>query len=369
MTEYRFRKAFLLLLVVAMTAALLWVLWSFVMTILMAALFTGLLRPIYLRLVPRLRGNRALASFLTILVMLVLGVVPLLGLLGIVVNQAIRVGTSVQPVVERLINEPTYLDQQLQRIPGIDRLEPYRELLLQRGGEVVGALAGFLVSSLTDTTRGAVTFVFHFFILLYTMFFLFKDGPSMLRTVLNHLPLRDDEKALMTDRFMSVTRATIKGTIVIGIIQGGLSGVSFWIIGIPDTLFWSVVMIVFSILPVLGGALVWVPAAIFLGATGHVWEALFLFVFCGVLVGSIDNVLRPRLVGRDTRMHDLVILFSTLGGIIAFGPAGFIIGPLLAGLFVTSWEMFAVAFRDDLRNGPSIVMVGAGAESDVEQDG
>jgi predicted PurR-regulated permease PerM len=139
---------------------------------------------------------------------------------------------------------------------------------------------------------------------------------------------------------------------VIGVIQGTLSGLAFWVAGIPQALFWTVVMVVLSILPVIGGALVWVPACIILLASGQVLKGLLLAAFCGLIVGSVDNVLRPRLVGRDTKMHDLMILFSTLGGILAFGPIGFIIGPILAGLFVTSWELFGVAYRDVLRESP-----------------
>ena len=347
MTRDRFRRAFLLVLVIAISVAFVAMLESFLVTILMAAIFSGLVYPLYARLAGRLR-SRPLASVLTVLLALVLVIGPLLAILGIVVNQAIRVTNNIRPVVERLVNEPTYLEQQLERIPGIDQLDPYRSQILQSAGDVVNTVGTFLAGSLSDATRGTVTFVFQFFMLLYTVFFLLLDGPRILRAVLRYLPLREDEQQQMIDRFMSVTRATIKGTIVIGIIQGTLSGLAFWVVGIPNALFWTVVMIVLSIVPVIGAALVWVPAAIILVATGELLSGVLLAAFCSLIVGSVDNVLRPRLVGRDTKMHDLLILFSTLGGILAFGPIGFILGPILAGLFVTSWEIFAVAYRDVL---------------------
>ena len=353
-SDGQFRKAFLILLVLATTAALLWVLRSFLMTILLAAVLSGLFYPLYSELAHAFRGRRALASAFTIVLVLIVVVGPLAAILGVVVNQAIRVTESIRPVVQRMVQEPGYLGQQLERIPGYERIEPYREQIITSAGEAIGAIGSFLVGSLSDTTRGTVTFVFHFFILLYTMFFLLMDGPRMLKGVLAHVPLRGPEKELMKDRFLSMTRATIKGTIVIGIIQGSLSGLAFWVVGIPDAVFWTVVMAVLSILPVVGGALIWVPAAIFLVATGEVLRGVLLASFCAVIVGSVDNVLRPRLIGRDTKMHDLMILFSTLGGIIAFGPVGFIVGPILAGLFVTSWEIFGVAYSGALAEPPLV---------------
>jgi predicted PurR-regulated permease PerM len=348
MTKDRFRRVFLLILVIGVSAAFLTLLRPFALTILTAAIFSGLAYPLYSRLLPVMRGHQPVASAVTLLLVLVLVIGPLLAILGIVANQAILVTENIRPVVERFVNEPTYLEQQLERIPG---LEPYREQILTRVGDVVDTVGSFLVSSLSGATRGTATFVFHFFMLLYTMFFLLMDGPAMLRKSLQHLPLREEDTRLMTSRFMSVTRATVKGTIVIGIIQGTLAGLAFWAVGIPNTLFWTVVMVVLSILPVIGGALVWVPACIILAATGRVLEGVLLATFCALIVGSVDNLLRPRLVGRDTQMHDILILFSTLGGILAFGPVGFIVGPILAGLFVTSWDIFGVAYRDVLAGG------------------
>ena len=338
MTDGQFRKSFLLVLVGTVTIAFLAMLQTFLLTILVSAIFAGLAHPVYVRVLRAVRGHRPLASALTLLLVLVVVVGPLFTIAGIVVNQAVRVTESIRPVVERLVEEPTYLDQQLRRMPGYAYYEPYRGQIVTSLGAIVGAVGRFLAGSLSDVATGTVTFLLHFFLLM--------DGPAMLRSVLNHMPLRGDEKQQMTDRFVSVMRATVKGTIVIGIIQGGMSGLAFWAVGIPDSVFWTVVMIVLSILPLIGGALVWVPAAIILAATGNVLQAVLLVLFCSLIVGSIDNVLRPRLVGRDTKMHDLVILFSTLGGLIAFGPVGFILGPVLAGLFVTSWEIFGLAYRD-----------------------
>jgi len=152
----------------------------------------------------------------------------------------------------------------------------------------------------------------------------------------------------MLEKFVSVTGATLKGTILIGAAQGMLGGLAFWAVGIDGPIFWGTIMTILSIIPGIGGALVWVPAAIMLVATGEIWRGIALAVFCALVVGSVDNLLRPRLVGQDTRMHELLIFFSTLGGLMLFGATGFILGPILAALFVTVWEMFGIAFRTSL---------------------
>ncbi len=150
----------------------------------------------------------------------------------------------------------------------------------------------------------------------------------------------------MIDKFVSVSRATIKGTLVIGVVQGALAGAALAVAGIPSAVFWGTVMAVLSIIPGIGTGLVWVPSAIYLAATGRWLAAVLLVVWCALVVGSVDNVLRPRLVGRDTQMHDLLILFSTLGGLLLFGIVGVIIGPIIAALFVTIWDLYGAVFKD-----------------------
>jgi len=180
------------------------------------------------------------------------------------------------------------------------------------------------------------------------MFFFLMNGRRYLDSILRYLPLREAEQNQMLERFVSVARATLKGTLLIGIVQGTLGGIIFAILGISGAVLWGLLMIVLSVLPVIGGALVWVPAAIVLAVQGAWVKALILAGFCSLVIGSVDNVLRPRLVGRDTQMSDLLVLFSTLGGIAVFGAIGFIVGPIVAALFVTIWEIFGTAYHDDL---------------------
>jgi predicted PurR-regulated permease PerM len=244
-------------------------------------------------------------------------------------------------------NSTTILDSIREAVDDLaERATPTVREISARAAELTGNLGRFAMISLSATTASTASAILDFFMLLYTLFFLLLDGPALLRKVTSYLPLHQAEKELVLDKFVSVTRATLRGTLVIGVIQGTLGGLAFWAVGIDGALFWGTVMVVLSVLPVVGGALVWVPAAIVLALQGEWQRALGLTLFCALIVGSVDNVLRPRLVGRDTEMHDLMILFSTLGGIAAFGPMGFIIGPILAAVFITSWEIFGTAFSD-----------------------
>jgi predicted PurR-regulated permease PerM len=352
----RFRRAFVLILVVGITAAFLWMVWQFVMTIVLAAILAGLFHPLYRGLLPFVRGRGWASALITVLVVLVVIVVPLALILGLVAGEALRLSRDFAPRIQEIVADPNRIPSLLERLPFYEQIAPYRAEILNRIGELVGNLGGFAVRSISATTAGTAAALLQFFILLYTLFFLLIDGPGLLRKMTSYLPLREAEKAEVLDKFVSVTRATLRGTLVIGIIQGTLGGLSFWVAGIDGALFWGTVMVVLSVLPVVGGALVWVPAVIALAVQGQWQPAVGITLFNALIVGSVDNVLRPRLVGRDTEMHDLMILFATLGGIAAFGPLGFIIGPILAAVFVTSWEIFGAAFGDMIAVDQPIVL-------------
>jgi len=359
-------KMVLLLLVFFISALFLSMIRNFLMAILLAGIFSALARPFYRRMERWTGGRQGLASVLTLLMIVIVLVLPLGGLLGIVTAQAIKVGESVTPWVQQKMAEPAAFSDMLESIPFYDQIEPYKETIYLKAGELVGVLSKFLVNSLQSATIGTVNFLFMLFIFLYTMFYFLMDGDRLLNKILYYLPLEDQDERRMLDRFTSVTRATIKGTAVVGVLQGGLAGLALAVVGIPSAVFWGTVMTVLSILPGIGTALVWGPAVIILASGGHYAKAAGLGIFCGMVVGSVDNFLRPRLVGKDTEMHDLLILFGTLGGIALFGLIGFIIGPIIAALFVTLWDMYGVAFKELL---PAVdeAAVEAGAALDAPE--
>jgi predicted PurR-regulated permease PerM len=327
MTETRFRQAFLLLLVTAISAVFVAMIRAFLLTILLAAIFAGLSYPVYEWILVRISGRKALAAIATLLLMLVLVIAPLLAVLGAGATEALRVTETVSPRLQQLVDQPGEFDSRLRALPGYDRIEPYRAQILTKAGELVGSTSAFLFAALSATTRATALFIFHFFVLLYTMFFFLTGGPGLLAGVLAYLPLTEADKQRMVGKFVSVTRATLKGTILIGAAQGLLGGLAFGAVGIDGAIFWGTVMTVLSIIPGVGGALVWLPAAVILMTTGEIWRGIALALFCALIVGSVDNVLRPRLVGQDTKMHELLIFFSTLGGLMFFGAMGFILGP------------------------------------------
>lgn len=348
MTRDGINKTTLLLLVLGISLLFLAMIRHFLMTLLLAGIFSAMAHPLYRRFVKWMGGRRGLASMATLLVIIIGLILPLAGFIGMITAEAIKVGQSVTPWVEKLSSEPGAFSQLLQSIPFYDQIEPYRETIIRKAGEAVGIISKFLINNLSSGAKGTINFLFLTFIFLYAIFYFLMDGDRLLQKILYYLPLEDDDEQRMLDKFTSVTRATLKGTAVIGILQGGLAGLALAVAGIPSATFWGTIMAILSIIPGIGTALVWFPAAVILAFGGQWVQAIGLVVFCGVVVGSIDNLLRPRLVGKDTEMHDLLILFSTLGGISFFGVVGFIIGPILAALFVTIWEMYGVAFKDVL---------------------
>jgi len=341
-------KAVLLLFVLGISAVFLSMMHQFLMTIFMAALFSALTTPLYKRLLSLLNGRTNAASLLTILILVCLVLLPLAALIGVVVTQAIHVSQSVTPWVQRFIDQPTIISDYLHKAPYYQELLPHRDMILQKLGSLVGNTSTLLIDSLSSITKVTVNATIMSLIMLYTMFYLLVDGKKLLEKILYYIPLENKDEQHLLQRFTSVARATIKGTLIIGMIQGALCGMGFALAGIPSPVFWGCLMAVLSIVPSVGTAIVWGPALIILILSKDIAGAVIVGIFCGLIAGNADNLIRPRLVGKDTEMHDLFILFSTFGGIAMFGIIGIIVGPIIAALFVSIWEIYGESFQDFL---------------------
>ena len=338
-------KSVLLALVLLISALFLDMIRQFLMPIFMAGIFAAILRPAHRWLTGKIGDRENLASILVIAGIVLLVLIPLSILIGVVVAQAISVSQSVTPWVQSFIHEPTAITAYMEKLPYYKQILPYRALIIEKAGLVVGNLSTFLINSLSEVTMQTVNAVFSSVIMLYVMFYFLTMGEVLLMKILYFLPLHDRDERRLLKRFTSVTKATLKGTLIIGALQGGICGVAFALAGIQGPVFWGTVMAVLSIIPAFGTAIVWVPALIILALKGELLGVGILAVLCGAVAGNLDNVLRPRLVGKDTEMHDLFVLFGTLGGISLFGILGIIIGPIVAALFITIWEIYGQAFE------------------------
>jgi predicted PurR-regulated permease PerM len=345
------RTAFVLLLVVAVTALFLAVLWPFLKPLLLGALLAGLFHPLY-RWITRLMGGRASSgAAVTLLVLLVLGLGPVSAFLGIVLQQALTMSDQAIPWLTQHLGAASSFNVNewvVQRFPALAKYMPSQEQLLQQVGAAVKTAGAFLVSFASRMTAMTAGFLLNLFVMLYAMFFFFRDGDRILERVFYYTPLSDEDETRMLTQFASITRATVKGTLVIGVIQGALAGIAFRVAGIEGAALWGTIMTILAIIPGIGAPLVWVPVVIFLYANGQYVKATLLLVWCGAVVATIDNFLRPVLVGRDAKMPDLLILIGTLGGLFLFGPIGFIVGPIVCGLFLTVWDIYGMTFKEIL---------------------
>ncbi len=346
-----FRTAFVLLLVLAVSLLFVAVVWPFLKPLLLGALLAGLSRPLYRRVTQMLGGRKSLGAVLTLLLLFIVVAGPLSAFIGVVVNQAINVSNDAIPWVQQHLGSATAFDVHhwlVQRFPALADYVPAQEQITDSAARLAKAAGGFLVAGATQLTAGTATFLLNLFVMLYAMFFFLRDGGAILEKIFYYTPLSHEDEERVLERLTSVTRATIKGTLVIGAIQGALAGFGFWVAGLDGAAFWGTIMAVLSVIPGIGAALVWVPAVIYLFIIGQSGTATLLLLWCAAVVGTVDNVLRPSLVGKDAKMPDLLILVGTLGGLFLFGPIGFIVGPLVCGLFLTVWDIYGTTFQDIL---------------------
>ena len=336
-----------LLLVALTTAAFFALVRDFLMPVFWAAVLATLFAPRQRRHVAAVGGRRSVAALLTLLMILVLVVAPV-GLVGLAMSrEAVAFHEQIQSGAVDLQAPLRFLERMA---PVATRYLDRFGIRVDAVGEQVSAAAitisQFLASKALAIGQNVLQFGAFFALMLYLLFFFLRDGGRLVDALVHALPLGDVRERRLLAKFAEVSRATIKGTIVVGAIQGALGGILFWILGIPGPVFWGVVMAVLSVMPIVGPGIVWGPAAIILLAGGEIVRGIVLVVAGILVIGLVDNVLRPLLVGRDTKMPDYLVLLATLGGLSVFGIAGFVIGPVIAAFFLVVWEMFAQEYAE-----------------------
>ncbi len=336
-------KAFLLLIFVV-TLGFAWILWPFYGAVLWGTVTAVLFAPLHRRLLRAMAPRRSLAAFSTVLIVVAIVILPLT-LIGL------SLGQEASGAYAKIKSGELDLMRLFQQV--LDALPAWATGLLDSFGLVsLGAIQESVSASLMkgsqllaghalDIGQGTFDFIANLFAMLYLLFFLLRDRDTLAARLKGAIPLRAEQLEALTLKFVIVIRATVKGDFLVALLQGALGGLIFWFLGIGAPLLWAVVMAFLSLLPAIGAALVWMPVAIYLLATGAMWQGIVLILYGMLVIGLVDNFLRPILVGKDTKIPDYVVLISTLGGIATFGLNGFVIGPVIAAMFIAAWDIFS----------------------------
>ena len=343
MNEETLKDKSLAVLLVLVSIAFIWILLPFYGAVFWAVILGIVFAPMQRRLQLKFGWQRNLTSLCTLSICLVIAILPVI----IVSVLLVQEGATVYKNIESgELDIAAYLAQFKHSLP------PYFQHLLDRFG--MGELNGLrekivksamqgsqvLATQAFSFGQGTFEFVVSFFIMLYLLFFFLRDGAELARKVRTAVPLEEGHKRRLQLKFNRVVRATVKGNLVVAVTQGALGGAIFWFLDIPSALLWAVLMGFLSLLPAVGAGIVWAPVAVYFLLSGMIWQGVVLGLFGVFVIGLVDNVLRPILVGKDTKMPDYLILISTLGGLAVFGLNGFVIGPLIAALFISSWTIF-----------------------------
>lgn len=323
-----------------------WIMLPYAGAIFWGVVLAILFAPLYGRLLVMTNRKPNVAALLTLLTIVVIVLVPVALVSMSLVKQAAGIYNQVG---SGHLDIGRYFGQIVGALPDWARnlLDRYDLLSLATVQQKLSAEAAKFSQAAAvhaiDFGRDTMDFLVSMCIMLYLLFFLLRDGRTLGARIKAAVPLSRRYKGRLFENFTTVIRATVKGNVLVAIAQGALGGLAFWFLGIQAPLLWGTVMAVLSLLPAIGAALVWAPVAIYLLVTGSTWEGIGLILWGTVVIGLVDNILRPLLVGKDTKLPDYLVLLSTIGGMALFGLNGFVIGPVVAALFVACWELFDAA--------------------------
>lgn len=345
----QFNRSALLIALAILSLLMIPIIKIFVVPLILAATFTTLLHPLYKTCLRLFKNNRVISSLACCLTLLLGLLVPLYVIVHLVTLQAIDLYTNASPYIQNIIKTGDtrlyngLLQNKVVELLHLDKLNWSQAL--QDGAKVAGRIG---TSIINKTSTGIIGMVMNVFIMLFTMFYFLIDGEKIVQRLRYLSPLRREYEDMLFFRFLMISRATVRGTLLIGVIQGLLGGITLYLFGIKAWLLWSFIMVLFSIIPVTGTWMVMIPTAVVQMITGHLWKGIAIALITILVISSIDNLMRPRLVGKDAKLHDLIIFFSTIGGISVFGIMGFIAGPVIAALFHTILDIYGIEYRKEL---------------------
>jgi len=338
----RLEHATFLILLVLVTAVFGLLLRPFLAPLLWACIAAVLFHPLQLRLERRWGVRPNIHALLTLTACVVLVVLPVLALLASFLQQGLQV---YQQIEAGQIQPGKYFEQVRGAFPALqgvlERFNIDMDSVRENVGQAALTASQFLARNALAVGQGAFGFVLQLALMLYVTYFLLRDGRALVDLLVHALPIGDERERLLMQKFAEVARATVKGNLLVAMVQGMLGGLMFGILGLPAPLLWGVVMAAMSLIPAVGAGIVWLPAAAYLYAIGEWVSATVLIGYGIAVIGLADNLLRPILVGRDTKLPDWMVLLSTLGGISLAGINGFVVGPLIAVLFVAFWQIFS----------------------------
>ena len=312
----------------------------FCLTCFWGAVLAVIFFPVYRRLRVWFHGKDGLAAAITTILVVLFVIVPF-GLLTLaLVQQAIGVYGLIESGAFNTEIIFDYVDTSLPRVASsLSDFGVSTQDLRDNLNIAVGQIGQYAANWAIGFGGSLLNTIIQFTLVIYLLYFFLVDGWEIERTLVKTIPMGDDRERTLFRRFALVARATLKGTLIVAFVQGAIGGILFALVGIPAALLWAVAMMLLALLPVGGSAIVWVPAAIIMFIQGNVTDGIIIVAVGSLIIGLVDNLLRPLLVGRDTQMPDYVVLISTLGGISMFGLSGFVIGPTVAALFITVWQM------------------------------
>lgn len=320
----------------------------FLLALLVAFVLSQLFNGYYKRFTKFFKGNKGLGSFTACTMILFIIIIPLTFISSLVVSEANGLYEIIQRnnfIEKATSNEIT--------IPVIDVQLSNSELHSMIGTDrfVSGVKdAGTLFASFIGSAyRGTSQLIFMTFVMFFALYYLFKDGDAIIKKIMQISPLRDKQERVLINKFIEISRATLKGTLVIALIQGSLTGLVLWALGVPSSALLGVIATFFSLIPMLGPVIVWAPVAIILLLVGQIWQGVVLIIIGTVVINLIDNILRPKLVGEDSGLHPLLVFISTFGGLMLFGLIGFLVGPVIIAMFIAILHIYQTEFEADLK--------------------